>query len=100
MLRQVEDTMSKRIALVYQAGIANVFEIEGANLGKRTRLLQGDFRNCEWFARGCQAMGAQVESLYCNKAGDVAGEHWFDNLDDAPFSDQFNPVGKCLHTVS
>lgn len=85
-------TPRRRIVLVYQAGIANVFEVEGRNMGKRKRLLQSYFRDCESFARGCAAMGANVETMACNRAGDIVDEHWSTNLDEQPFSDKFCPV--------
>jgi hypothetical protein len=85
-----------RIALVYQAGIANVFEVQSFNLADygrdSKRLLQADFRACENFARGMAAMGAIVRSVAANVAGDCSNVQWSDNLDDAPFSDAFRPV--------
>ena len=85
-----------RVALVYQAGIANVFIVESFNLSDygrdARRLLQSDFRSCESFARGMQAMGAIVRSVYANVAGDCSAAHWSDDLDAAPFSDKFRPV--------
>ena len=56
-----------KVVLVYQAGIANVFEVDSLNLSdygrEARRLLQGDFRTCEAFARGCGAAGAYRESV-------------------------------------
>jgi len=68
-----------RAVLVYQAGIANVFQVESfnmANYGRDARrLLQSDFRTCEAFARGLVAAGVRVTSAACNRAGDVADVH-------------------------
>ena len=60
--------------LVYQQGIANVFENKGD--GRETRVLQDAFKVCELFCRGAQHVGAKVEVRHCDKAGDIAGEHW------------------------
>jgi len=73
-----------KIALVYQAGIANVFEVtnfgyEIAQRGDTRRLLQSDFHSCEYFARGMKAAGANVRSYGCNKAGDITNNEWSDN---------------------
>lgn len=78
-------------SLVYQGGIANVFNTSG---GVVTRLKQDDFRTCEAFAAGLLAAGVEVTTQYCNQAGDVQFSAWSEDLDDAPFSDQFRPVGK------
>jgi len=86
----------KRAMLVYQAGIANVFEVECFNLHNfgrdAKRLLQSDFRTCESFARGLAAAGVLVATVHCNQAGDIAAAHWSDDLETAPFSDKFRPV--------
>jgi hypothetical protein len=85
-----------RAVLVYQAGIANVFQVESfnmANYGRDARrLLQSDFRTCEAFARGLVAAGVRVTSAACNRAGDVADAPWSEDLDEQPFSDKFCPV--------
>ena len=87
----------RRVMLVYQAGIANVFEVDSFNLAdygrEAKRLIQSDFRTCEAFARGCAAMGAYVHSVHCNQAGDIANAQWSDDLDDAPFRESMRPVG-------
>jgi hypothetical protein len=85
-----------RAVLVYQAGVANVFQVESfnmANYGRDARrLLQSDFRTCEAFARGLVAAGVKVTSGACNRAGDVADALWSEDLDEQPFSDKFCPV--------
>lgn len=87
----------KYAALVYQAGIANVFEVDAPNYmdkGRNARrLMQSDFRSCELFALGLQSAGVTVYSAVCNLAGDIARQGWGRNLEDAPFSDKFHPVG-------
>lgn len=86
----------KRAVLVYQAGIANVFEVECFNLSSfgrdAKRILQADFRTCESFARGLAHAGWLITSLYCNQAGDIRDSQWDEYLPDAPFSDKFHPV--------
>ena len=90
---------AQRIAVVYQAGIANVFRVEeflvDAAGGRRgaVRLLQGAFQSCEWFARGMLTAGCEVRSFACNRAGDVSGEVWSLNVEDAPFYKAMCPVG-------
>lgn len=86
----------ERAVLVYQAGFANVFEVDCFNTraSGRTekRLKQSDFRTCEAFAQGLAAAGTHVASMHCNMAGDVARQNWSNELDEAPFSDKFKPV--------
>ena len=84
--------------LVYQAGIANVFAVDGLNMRdhgrEATRLLQSDFRTCEAFARGLGAAGVHVASAWCNEAGDIIARPWNALLEDDqfPFSDTASPV--------
>jgi hypothetical protein len=91
-----EKNTMKQAALVYQAGIANVFEVESFNLADygrdAKRLIQADFRTCESFARGLKAAGVDVITLHCNMTGDVADQKWSDSILDAPFNDKFHPV--------
>lgn len=86
-----------RAMLVYQAGIANVFEVSAFNLegyggyGRNARrLLQSDFRTCEAFARGLAAAGVIVRSCGCNRPGDVANLAWDDDF--GPFREAARPV--------
>ena len=83
-------------ALVYQSGIANVFQVDSANLAdygrEAKRLKQGNFRGCEAFAQGLVAAGIKVYSAHCNKAGDIQGQVWDDYLPDAPFFGDMHPV--------
>ena len=94
----------KRAVLVYQAGIANVFEVDTFNMADtdgRTRLIQADFHTCEAFARGLAVAGVKVASAACNQAGDIAGARWSAMLDDKsidaagntpPFAESMRPV--------
>lgn len=83
-----------KVVLVYQGGIANVFSvtawlsIDNPVCG-RTRLLQSDFRSCEWYCRGLQAAGVEVRTAACNRAGDIAGLPWDTPIDEAPFRNNF-----------
>lgn len=84
-----------RAYVVYQAGIANVFQVESFDLNANRdgkQIYQGDFRGAEHFARGMVAAGASVRSAHCNMAGDVNLWGWSKDLDDAPFRDSFRPV--------
>jgi len=86
----------KKIVLVYQCGIANVFEVQCFNMhpfGRDARrLVQSDFRTCEAYAAGMAAAGCLVASAGCNMAGDIIGQQWTHDLDSLPFSDKFSPV--------
>lgn len=86
----------KKYALIYQAGIANVFEVETLNLNKEgrnaKRILQSDFRSCENFCEGLKHAGGYVYSAYCNMAGDINLFDWKEKLENVPFSESFHPV--------
>lgn len=86
----------RRFALVYQAGIANIFQVSAFNAADygrdARRVLQSDFRTAEAFARGCIADGAMVAAFHCNRAGDIIGATWDSDLDRAPFRDSMRPV--------
>lgn len=86
----------KRAFLVYQGGLANVFQVDChnlANYGRHAqRLMQSDFRSCEWYSVGLRDGGVIVRTASCNKAGDVINEQWTEDLASAPFNDQFQPV--------
>jgi hypothetical protein len=83
----------KRAMLVYQAGIANVFEVTSFNLcdyGRDAkRLLQSDFHTCIAFSRGMAKAGAIVRTAYCNQAGDIVNSKWYEDFDNAPFHSEF-----------
>lgn len=85
-----------KVVLVYQAGIANVFEVQSFNMAsygrEARRLLQSDFRACEMFARGMAAAGATVTTAACNMAGDIVNQTWSEDLETQPFSNKFRPV--------
>ena len=92
----------KRAILVYQAGLANVFEVKtisevSARRGEAKRLMQHNFRLCEFFARGLEAAGCEVASMECNMPGDISSQTWRSYLTDAPFARDMCPVGQYDH---
>jgi hypothetical protein len=80
---------SKKYAVVYQAGIANIFQVDCFNAcayGRNAkRILQHSFVAIEWFARGLMQAGAKVGMFSCNKAGDISEMKWTIGLEDCPF---------------
>jgi hypothetical protein len=86
----------RRFVLVYQAGIANVFQVKSFNLSdygrNALRVYQGDFRTAEAIARGAALAGGNVKSAACNLAGDISSAHWTADLDGQPFREKFHPV--------
>ena len=82
-----------KAVLVYQAGIANVFQVASFNLSDygrdAKRLYQGDFNSATMFAKGLAASGMQVKTAACNQAGDIQGATWSEDLEEQPFSDSF-----------
>lgn len=90
--------MEKRYALVYQAGIANLFEV-GAHgytasmRGTTHRIYQGDFHTAAAMARGARMAGADVRTACCNEAGEIAERTWNCDYDDQPFCEQYQLVG-------
>lgn len=88
--------MSRRIVLVYQNGIANVFEVHCFNMAaygrEARRLLQADFRTCESFARGMGEAGCLVATAGCAELGDITHSRWTTDLNSLPFCDKLYPV--------
>ena len=88
--------MKKKAVLVYQAGIANVFEVASFNLSDygrdAKRILQASFHTCETFARGLGHAGYLVGTASCNKAGDITGLPWTKGTTDCPFRDSAHSV--------
>jgi hypothetical protein len=84
-----EDRM--KIALVYQGGIANVFLVEAFDADPAVRaarrVIQLDFRTCEWYCRGARLAGAEVRVYSVNAAGDVVDAPWTEGTDDCPLRD-------------
>jgi hypothetical protein len=79
-----KDMPAKQVTLVYQAGIANVFETSVPD--GPIRLLQADFRSCEWFVRGIKAAGLPCFYAWCNQPGDITLQKWnYDSFGDMPF---------------
>lgn len=66
--------MPRVYALIYQCGIANVVRLQ--RKGKRTRVLQSDFRTCETFCLGLKEHGARILVRHANVAGDVLNTLW------------------------
>ena len=81
-----------RVMLVYQAGIANVFQVQCFNLAPfgrdAKRVYQGDFHGAVSFALGAGAAGAIVRTAACNRAGDIASSRWYEDLANQPFADK------------
>jgi hypothetical protein len=69
----------KLAVLVYQVGIANVFDVTGPT---RRRLVQSDYSTCAAFARGMAAAGALVTTAHCDQAGDIASFDWAEGPGD------------------
>lgn len=87
----------RKIMLVYQSGIANVFEVDAmrlnaSNRGRTVRLLQGSFRDCAMFARGMAAAGCYVLTASCNVAGDASLVDWQPGTEGTPFRDSSNCI--------
>lgn len=63
----------RRFALVYQCGIANVFEClpEG-----RKRVYQGSYQQGEDICRGILLAGVSVHVYHCDLAGDCDLQPW------------------------
>jgi hypothetical protein len=65
----------KNLVLVYQVGIANVFQVDCFNqspYGRNAkRVYQGSFFGAEHWCHGAAFMGAKIASMACNMAGDV-----------------------------
>ena len=82
-----------RAALVYQAGIANVFAVTSFNMADygrdAKRLFQGDFYGCRMFCRGLIIAGIKIAVFACNEAGDITNRRWTDNLEEQPFYNKF-----------
>jgi hypothetical protein len=85
-----------KLALVYQAGIAHVFEVICFNLSDygrgAKRLWQGSFQECEVYCLGAAKAGAVIRSLGCNMAGDISSFKWTDEIESLPWSEEHRPV--------
>lgn len=86
---------SKKFILVYQAGIANLFEVDGFEPYPESRInqrvYQGDFRTAEAMARGMLMAGTSVRVASCNYAGDCSMIKWTPGVGACPFRDKANP---------
>ncbi len=74
--------MIKRVALVYQVGLANVFQLAVGGGGREQRVMQADYRSCELYVRGMRDAGAEVHVYHCDAAGDIAHLLWADGPGD------------------
>ena len=81
----------RKAMLVYQAGIANIFNVKCFNLSEygreAIRIYQGDFRSAENICKGLSLAGVPVRISFCNKAGDIINQTWNTDHDSAPFSE-------------
>lgn len=78
------------LALVYQAGVANVFDLAD---GKRHRLMQDAFILAERFCAGALRCGARVFICHTTESGDAAALYWYPGS-GGPFEEnQRPPVG-------
>lgn len=89
-----------KFALVYQGGIANVFEVdhwdEIPECRNAKRILQSDFKEASAFARGLAYIpGVWVKTLACNQAGDIARMVWSTDLENQPYADKLCVVDSC-----
>ena len=82
----------KKVFLVYQSGIANVFEVKAFNLANygrdAKRLLQHSYHSCRMFCEGMATCGAIIRTAACNMGGDIINEHWTEDLEGQPFADK------------
>lgn len=88
----------RKLVVVYQAGIANVFYVDAfsqiaTKRGTTQRQMQCDFRRAEDFAYGYFNAGGEVRFAACNEAGDIAERDWTTPLDEAPFAGQMRYHG-------
>jgi hypothetical protein len=69
--------MSQTYALVYQAGIANVFRLRTAGEAEvRERVRQDAYAPCEAFCAGLLEAGQTVLVFHSDHAGDVTNAEW------------------------
>lgn len=82
----------KKAMLVYQGGIANVFEVDCFNLNpfgrKAKRIYQGYFEGAQLFCQGLAVAGITVRTAGCNEAGDIMNSQWTENFESLPFAEQ------------
>lgn len=65
----------KRYALVYQNGIANVFDMDGDT---PRRICQHAFDYCEAFCAGLAACGGAISVHHCDVLGEIVSLDWLD----------------------
>ena len=85
----------RRYALVYQAGIANIFRVSCFNLSDygrdAMRVYQGDFHTAEAIFHGMWLGGAKLMTAHCPNAGDIAHQQWRTDFDAMPFRESARP---------
>ena len=88
--------------LVYQCGIANVFRVtypfgDQARSPHYVRVVQSDYRTCEWFVRGVIEAGENASVWHSDVAGDVIlcpHGPWKEGKGDL-WADKKNPPALC-----
>lgn len=83
-----------KFILVYQAGIANLFEVDRLVRhadSTAVRVFQGAFRTAEAMARGVMLAGAELRIASCNIAGDCSTAEWVRGTGGTPFSYETRP---------
>lgn len=100
--RGVGSMDTRKAMLVYQGGIANVFEVSDFEIDptRRTRtirVMQHAFTPCATFCKGLIYAGFEVRTAACNLVGDIREQLWSWDLDAHPFSDQFIVFGPRVH---
>ena len=88
---------SKLFALVYQCGIANLFDITRVDaLGRDTgivRVYQGDYRGAESIANGAILVGAKVIVWHSDVTGDCTQAQWLQGAGDLWAESKNPPAG-------
>jgi len=83
---------TRRAMLVYQGGLANVFNVDSFNLSpygrNARRIYQGAFGQAIMLVKGMALGGYLIRTAGGNYAGDITNQTWTDDLESLPFSDQ------------
>ncbi len=81
----------RRAFLVYQAGTANVFDVDSFNLADSNRnakrIFRGSFQGAIDFCQGLAAAGVGIKTAACNKDGDIRAQKWSDDVHKQPSRD-------------
>ena len=76
--------------LVYQCGIANIFD-EDPGEGELRRRFQGAFETAHAIAIGLKMAGVRVHTYHCDEAGDIIHRDWTEGPGDM-FADSKLPI--------